>query len=237
MDYSFKPKPVEYNGTEFRSKLEASWAVFFDLCGWDYVYEPEEFDGWMPDFVLIGNDGDRVWVEVKPIPFSPDLYPIPPYIQKVMDKIEVATQHTADEILLLGYEPTDGCIGWLGQALYGCLECPTGAHCSNAGIVPCFYTEDTGDAEDPPHTSITLGREWASAAFGQWEKAQRPGFCSDTGVFFDRMSGEYDGGCFGAGKLKHNLSELWVEVRMRLQYMPRRRPRRDIGTFSKYRKR
>ena len=32
--------PTLYNGIQFRSRLEAKWAAFFDLLGWEYEYEP-----------------------------------------------------------------------------------------------------------------------------------------------------------------------------------------------------
>ena len=46
-----------YKGYRFRSRLEARWAVFFDLCQVDFEYEPKEFvlsDGtyYLPDFYL-----------------------------------------------------------------------------------------------------------------------------------------------------------------------------------------
>ncbi len=47
----------------FRSRLEAKWAVFFDLCGWPWSYEPLDFNGWIPDFAI----GEHpTLVEVKP---------------------------------------------------------------------------------------------------------------------------------------------------------------------------
>ena len=52
-------KPIEtlYNGYNFRSRLEARWAVFFDTLGIKYEYEHEGYDlgdaGWyLPDFWL-----------------------------------------------------------------------------------------------------------------------------------------------------------------------------------------
>lgn len=52
-----------YRKYNFRSRLEAKWATFFDLCGWNWSYEPPEFDGYIPDFVI----GDRpTLVEIKP---------------------------------------------------------------------------------------------------------------------------------------------------------------------------
>ena len=52
-----------YRGYEFRSRLEAKWAAFFDLCDWTWAYEPVDLNGWIPDFAL----GEHpVYVEVKP---------------------------------------------------------------------------------------------------------------------------------------------------------------------------
>ena len=58
---------TEYNGYKFRSRLEARWAVFFDVAGIKYEYEPEglEYNGvkWLPDFYLPES---KTYVEVKP---------------------------------------------------------------------------------------------------------------------------------------------------------------------------
>ena len=42
--------PTMYDGYRFRSRLEARWAAFFDLAGWEWKYEPIDLDGWIPDF-------------------------------------------------------------------------------------------------------------------------------------------------------------------------------------------
>lgn len=68
-----------YKGYKFRSRLEARWAVFFDVCGVEWEYEPEGYnvDGlcYLPDFLLhdvsICHDEystyvlPKLWVEVK----------------------------------------------------------------------------------------------------------------------------------------------------------------------------
>lgn len=59
---------TRYNGHRFRSRLEARWAVFFDMASIKYEYEPEGFTGadgtcYLPDFYLPYED---VYVEVKP---------------------------------------------------------------------------------------------------------------------------------------------------------------------------
>lgn len=65
MDY--KARPTTYAGVNFRSRLEARWAAFFDLAGWRWEYEPVDLVGWSPDFLLFDIVGRRMWVEVKPI--------------------------------------------------------------------------------------------------------------------------------------------------------------------------
>ena len=60
-------KPTRYNGVEFRSKLEASWATHFDAREIPWEYEPEGYklsDGtwYKPDFYF---PTARAWVEVK----------------------------------------------------------------------------------------------------------------------------------------------------------------------------
>lgn len=61
-----KSKPTEYKGIQFRSKLEAQVAYFFDQCGVPWQYEPDRLgDGdkeYNPDFYLPETDD---YVEVK----------------------------------------------------------------------------------------------------------------------------------------------------------------------------
>lgn len=58
--------PTMYNGTRFRSKLEADWARFFDKHRMKYAYEPEGFNlggvWYLPDFYL---PEIKTFVEVK----------------------------------------------------------------------------------------------------------------------------------------------------------------------------
>lgn len=57
-------KPTEYAGVLFRSKLEATWARFFDMIELKWEYEPVHIPGWIPDFLI-----DGWWLaEVKPMP-------------------------------------------------------------------------------------------------------------------------------------------------------------------------
>lgn len=51
MEYKIKPKPTKYNGVQFRSRLEAKWAAFFDILKWPWLYEPVDLGEWSPDFI------------------------------------------------------------------------------------------------------------------------------------------------------------------------------------------
>jgi hypothetical protein len=86
--YTIAARPTKYNGVQFRSRLEARWAAFFDLAGWEWEYEPIDFNNWVPDFLVTikcthsecgrvtdyGTDKEiwhrdgchRLYVEVKP---------------------------------------------------------------------------------------------------------------------------------------------------------------------------
>ena len=61
--YTKSAAETQYNGVKFRSRLEATWAAFFDLAGMAWEYEPIRVPGWIPDFRLFG----RFLCEVKPI--------------------------------------------------------------------------------------------------------------------------------------------------------------------------
>lgn len=52
-EYRIKAHPTMYNGVQYRSRLEARWAAFFDLIGWQHEYEPIDLPGWSPDFRVV----------------------------------------------------------------------------------------------------------------------------------------------------------------------------------------
>ena len=53
-----------YKGISFRSRLEARWAAWFELMGFEWAYEPLYLDGYIPDFILTGKW--PILVEIKP---------------------------------------------------------------------------------------------------------------------------------------------------------------------------
>lgn len=64
IDYSISAIPTIYKGRQYRSRLEARWAAFFDEIGWTAEYEPFDLGKWSPDFLLTDL---QTLVEVKPI--------------------------------------------------------------------------------------------------------------------------------------------------------------------------
>jgi len=76
--------PTEYAGVVFRSKLEATWARFFDVIGLEWEYEPVMLDGWLPDFRL----GGRWLAEVKPLPILWARDTSDPVLQKAIRPFE-----------------------------------------------------------------------------------------------------------------------------------------------------
>jgi hypothetical protein len=103
--------PTVYKGIQFRSRLEARWAVFFDLLGWVWKYEPFDLEGWIPDFAL-GSKSEPVLVEIKPVfDFHCDV------------ALEINRTSFTGEVLIIGCDiHRDGrhhgyselpCIGWL----------------------------------------------------------------------------------------------------------------------------
>lgn len=106
MDYTIKAIPTLYRDVMFRSRLEATWAAYFDLVGVAWEYEPFDLEGWAPDFLLrVG--GFEILAEVKPVDGDGnDFKPGGPF-----DK---ARKHGDDHwVCLLGYSPgvyTIGCL-------------------------------------------------------------------------------------------------------------------------------
>lgn len=93
-----------YAGHVFRSRLEARWAAFFDLLGWQWTYEPIDLAGYIPDFALHFDAGPML-VEVKP---ALDVAALRDFTGKI------DASGYAGEVLLLGATPLNGpgFFGW-----------------------------------------------------------------------------------------------------------------------------
>jgi len=98
MIYDIKAIPTTYRNVNFRSRLEARWAAFFDLLEWKWIYEPFDFNGWIPDFQLLelpsvkNGYGEQYihdpnpFVEIKPFTDTKEIDEFYPKIQLAMPK-------------------------------------------------------------------------------------------------------------------------------------------------------
>lgn len=165
MKYEINAIETLYKGCVFRSRLEAKWAAMFDLLHWNWTYEPQDFNGWIPDFLI--HNHHQVFVEVKPVTKFP---------QEVGKKIDASG--CRDEVLIVG----SACV-------------------LDASDNPKFgWLRETNGPD----------MWWASAVFGRWENANHIGFCHADGQYYDRISGEYDGGRYGYGNVDADeIKRLW----------------------------
>lgn len=89
--------PTTHAGTNFRSRLEARWAAFFDLVGWSWTYEPFDADGYIPDFLIHGS-----------LPFLVEVGPcisVEQYLAKAEKPLRIADNHAT---LIVGVSPMSG---------------------------------------------------------------------------------------------------------------------------------
>ncbi len=104
--------PTVYKGIEFRSRLEAKWAIMFDYLDWPWQYEPVDFKGYIPDF-HIDFGRQQFFVEIKPAFTQEDLRP-------ALDKAVRALGHSRKEtILVLGGTPGEMIHGSSGHPVWG----------------------------------------------------------------------------------------------------------------------
>lgn len=112
--YTISSKPTEYRGQLFRSRVEATWAAFFDQCGWSWQYEPFDMNGWSPDFLL----------QFK----TPTLVEVKPTIQQceeVRERLEKSFVDPRFELLILssGLLPAQKFSElWIGESVIGWLS-------------------------------------------------------------------------------------------------------------------
>lgn len=108
--------PTVYAGIEFRSRLEARWAAFFDEIGWRWSYEPFDADHYIPDFLIHGERS--MLVEIKPFHAYEQWAPV---IERVRSAVE---GHWYGDILYVGVEPAAAVepeTGW-GHGALGMLD-------------------------------------------------------------------------------------------------------------------
>jgi len=97
--YTATARPTLYNGTQYRSELEAAWAAYFNIRGINSEYEPAlDLISWRPDFLLRIND-DFLLTEVKPF-LNSEQWKNSGVLKKVAESIQGSTM-----AVLLGVSP------------------------------------------------------------------------------------------------------------------------------------
>ena len=160
--------PTTYAGTKFRSRIEARWAATFDLAGWEWVYEPFDGDGYIPDF-LIKSDHPLL-VEVKPATLESEYRePIP----KITKGIGDLWRH---DLIILGADINmkGGGAGVLLDFLAG----PDDWHASVAHWVNCpwcvsmgIVTDQTSGYMRPCGHDAPKGGDQPNNLAGLWREA------------------------------------------------------------------
>lgn len=118
-----KSLPTTYNGTIFRSRTEARWAVFFTNVGWEWIYENQGYELnsgglYLPDFEITLPNSDRYFVEVKPNTF--DKFDNDEY----MDKLQRFTTEAGCDLVILDGNPSCKPFDLVSHSLAGRqLEC------------------------------------------------------------------------------------------------------------------
>jgi hypothetical protein len=200
IEYTIAAFPTLYGGRLYRSRLEAKWAAFFDLCGWEAEYEPFDLGDWSPDFLIRGSDSE-ILVEVKPIT-AIDV----PTIWK-MHKAAEQSGFKGD-LLLVGSGVTHQSIGWMCTNMLP--ERPdSGAeregYPHEIQMMP-WFTEADSFCKEPPDVGISFIYD-----------RTRGGVPSETGVMF-RQKGKPDR-FIG---MSYSLKERWNEAASKVQW--HRRP-------------
>ncbi len=200
-----KAIPTVYKGAQMRSRLEARWAAFFDILGWDWEYEPFDCDGWIPDFAIKGCQ--TTLVEVKPIGAFCD--ETAAKILKACPKRENGI--VKFELLLVGFTPLirklssswgDNSLGWLHE------DDEMGW---NMGWADALLGQWSADEKTP-------------ATFG---------FCHSVGNHTDRISGVNIGNGDGDIKtLAPTIEQLWNEAGSKVQWKPAKKARRKVQTHA-----
>jgi hypothetical protein len=92
-EYNIASIETRYNGVIYRSRLEARWAVFFDVIGVRHIYEPGTYNGYLPDFALL-NCPAKV-IEIKPS-------------QPTFEELDKISQVPAEMSALFAGQPGEG---------------------------------------------------------------------------------------------------------------------------------
>ena len=193
MKRRLRARPTKYRGVQYRSKLEATWAAFFDQVGWPFEYEPEVYPGWAPDFLLMG--ATPVLVEVKPLTRLDEFGDAAP----VLAKMGAAVPNGFD-LLLVGVRP----------GLPKPPGCAWGAGLGNPPLVGLL------DERHESGHGFGLGCGLLANMGGRLD------LFHDMGSFHGRVTGLHDGDHHLGSVEDAEVETLWAEAKNAAQFLPPR---------------
>lgn len=184
--------PTTYNGTRFRSRLEARWAAFFGRLGWPWEYEPFDAAGYIPDFVLLG--ADPVLVDVKPVVGMTQLHDRAPFVVKACREV----WHR--DILVVGASAFFPSATWGDPAL---------GHLSEHAAPDDFLEEETWMAGE------AIWHTCGAPDCGS------PSFHHDVHAYRSRLCGHGDGDSYLSPPSVDVLRGAWAEAGNAVQWRAR----------------
>ena len=192
-----------YAGTRFRSRLEAKWAKFFDLCGWRWEYELPEQGGWIPDFLLIGAT-HAIKVEVKPIAWCGDE-------DAVLRQVNTATE--LGKVRAYVWQTTPDHIR-------------DNSECEDVLVVGAYPHRVRRPEQHDGHTmlGVFISEAWHVhpdlALLARGYPPFKLDFRADVGSYGYRMGGQHEGGSHIRPCEADTVDALWREAGNAVQWRP-----------------
>lgn len=217
--------PTKYRGVQFRSRLEACWASFFDRMGWQWEYEPIDMPGWIPDFLLL-TQSRKFLVEIKPAVEFDQLTQYWTKIERASPEIPVLllgarifqeVYESMPEIRVLGQVMEFAC-GACGSILSGPnQDCPIGCVAfPEASAVPCGI----GKCRDCERIGFTAIDDLNGLGLSSCcSKPAYDGFVNHPGISID-------------GEANQEIWDKWTVAKNLVQWNPPRPPGRGQWSQS-----
>jgi hypothetical protein len=216
MKYNIKAIETKYDGVLFRSRLEARWAAFFNLCNIPWEYEPYDFDGWIPDFVIKGVERD-IFCEVKPT----DKY-LPEVADKMMQAMYRAYPY---EEYAKGKKKS-----YVNQDPMECWKCIIAEDLLLLGNGPFLDPE----ISDYPQLGWHPEQFWFTADFSpvNFLDGNKPAVLGSVeGAWYCLINGysgkdflkALDAHCLPRGEIALKANEIWKKAHAEVRYNPRKR--------------
>lgn len=192
-----KAHPTRYKNVQFRSRLEARWAAFFDLLDWRWQYEPIDLDGWTPDFSIVGHDGP-IYVEVKPIEWRGDQDQVIADVKSRGDLGKIHRSKTTKEVLILGTAPAF-------------MSCKKDEYFTTLGAIRTAPEKLPGGGVLKPYVDAAL--LWCGDD-GHYD------YAANYGSYAYRIDGKWDGDGHLHPVEKCMVYEMWREAGNLTQWKP-----------------